>query len=73
MYSSVSFVRNMAKIIDELRTTGFSFYSVPHFQENAYHLHNDNFIPVSSNILSTPCLCDGVTLSSCNRHEKVKL
>ncbi|CAM9773321.1 unnamed protein product, partial [Pylaiella littoralis] len=52
------------------RTTGVSFYWVPHFQENAYHLHNDNFMPMSSNILSTPCLCDEVTLASCNLYEK---
>lgn len=55
------------------RTKGVSFYSVPHYQENAYHLHNDNFMPTSTNILSTPCLCDGVELSSCNRFEKVCL
>ncbi|CAB1103466.1 unnamed protein product [Ectocarpus sp. CCAP 1310/34] len=55
------------------RTKGVSFYSVPHYQENAYHLHNDNFMPTSTNILSTPCLCDGVELSSCNRIEKTNV
>ncbi|CAM9428563.1 unnamed protein product, partial [Ectocarpus sp. 13 AM-2016] len=55
------------------RTRGVSFYSVPHYQENAYHLHNDNFMPTSTNILSTPCLCDGVELSSCNRFEKTNV
>ncbi|CAN0396529.1 unnamed protein product, partial [Ectocarpus sp. 8 AP-2014] len=55
------------------RTKGVSFYSVPHYQENAYHLHNDNFMPTSTNILSTPCLCDGVELSSCNRFEKTNV
>lgn len=55
------------------RSRGVSFYLVPHYQENAFHLHNDNFLPITSSILSTPCLCHGTELASCTRYEKVGL
>ncbi|CAM9196307.1 unnamed protein product [Ascophyllum nodosum] len=52
------------------RSHGVSFYFVPHFQENTFHLHNDNILPMASSILSTPCLCNGTELGSCTRRRK---
>lgn len=55
------------------RSHGVSFYLVPHFQENAFHLHNDNIMPMTASILSTPCLCSGEELESCTQLRKVRL